>query len=173
MFNLSWMLASVKKVRPRGCSVRTQYTEWPYNSSLINIIHHILIQFSLGVGYRTNIRSWNLFCKKNPEVPKLLVPQFFQSLDQLGDTIVIDFIILCARAAPEGSLSLKSDIQNAQLQEASLLSQFVCYTRVHSSVDWTVLQFSSMTIHSFEFRRPEKWDVSLLINYCISTKSLC
>lgn len=36
----------LKKARPQGCSVLTQYAAWPYNSSLINIIHHILIQFS-------------------------------------------------------------------------------------------------------------------------------
>lgn len=121
---LSWKFASVKKARPRGCSVLTQYAKWPYNSSLINAIHHILIQFSYSLWeWATGqITGLEIYSVKNPDVPKLLVAQFVQSLDQLGDTIVIDFIILCMRAAPEGSLSVKLDIQKAQLQEASLLS---------------------------------------------------
>lgn len=149
------MLASPKKQRQCGRSHLIQHRSRPFNSSLIKFNPSGLFSKQpQGVRRSTNIRSWNIFCRKPWQIQKLSVcPTHCDS-----NVCSFDFVHeSCGGAQSQSKLKARGAlISVGQSQEIS-----------HSVVRLlgTILQFYSTTIHSFEFRRPENWDVSLPANY--------
>lgn len=129
------------------------------DSSIINSFW--IFRQPQGVWDSTNICSSNRFCRKPWQIQKSVCP--VQTTSQHTLLLLPCVVLLCARDLRHVGLTLNSKLLLQRECQHRCCSQGVSHAVVYSSQcrDWTPLQFHSTTIHSFEFRRPQKWDFRL------------